>query len=124
MDRSNGEKSFAGQSEADATNVGYMVGRIIGCKWAYGMLELIRGGVLRPGAMRRELPGLTPKVQTECLHIMTDFGILQRTAFASKIPHVEYTFTDKGAEFGAILDAIRTLQNRWRHDAAPGDALL
>ncbi len=87
-----------------------MIEIIIGCKWSLRMLTLIRQGVSRPGAMTRATEGLTTKVQSDCLKKMVHFGILERNAFPEIPPRVEYSLTEFGQRFVAIVDAIEALQ--------------
>jgi len=86
------------------------LGALAACRWSGTMLRLMREGVSRPGAMRRQMPGLSQKVQSVCLHKMTRFGLLERQAFPEVPPRVEYTLTARGREFTALLDGIEKLQ--------------
>ena len=38
-----------------------MVENIIGCKWSLTVIDLIKNGTNRPGAMQRKVEGLTTK---------------------------------------------------------------
>ena len=82
---------------------------IVGCKWSVRVLSLVRKGVLRPGAMQREVDGLTTKVLNERLAKMIRFGILEKTVYRESPPRVEYGFTPFGRKFAGILDAIEKL---------------
>ena len=86
-----------------------MVEDIVGCKWSLIVLDLVTRGVARPGAMQREVPGLTAKVLNERLRKLVRFGILERTAFPEIPPRVEYTMTAFGARFARVLDEIAAL---------------
>jgi len=88
------------------------LGALAACHWSHRMLRLMRDGVSRPGAMRRELTGLSQKVQSVCLHKMTRFGLLERQAFPEVPPRVEYRLTPRGREFTALLDGIENLQRQ------------
>jgi DNA-binding HxlR family transcriptional regulator len=83
---------------------------IFGCKWSLRVLDLVRRGVARPGAMERATPGLSAKVLNERLVRLVDFGVLQKTVFAEVPPRVEYQFTPLGERLVAILDQIRLLE--------------
>lgn len=88
-----------------------MLETIVGCKWSLQILELIKRGVCRPGAIRRTVPGLTTKVQSGCLTRFVAFGILKRTVFPEIPPHVEYHLTGFGLRFVPLLDEIEALQH-------------
>jgi len=91
-----------------------MVEDIVGCKWSLIVLDLVRRGVARPGAMRRAVPGLAAKVLNERLRKLIRFGLLEREVFAEVPPHVEYRLTPLGRRFGEILECIAALDSELR----------
>jgi DNA-binding HxlR family transcriptional regulator len=97
-------------ANSGSTRVSRMVEDVIGCKWSMAVLGLVRNGVYRPGAMERELPGLTTKVLNERLRKFVRFGVLARHAYPETPPRVEYKLTAFGARFAAILDMIEELE--------------
>jgi DNA-binding HxlR family transcriptional regulator len=99
------EKNLAGPHDVAAT-----VEAVFGCKWSLRILELIRQGVCRPGAIERALDGLTPKVQTYYFRRMVALGILDRVVYPEIPPRVEYQLTEFGRHFLPILDSIANLQ--------------
>ena len=86
-----------------------MVEDIVGCKWSLSVLGLIAGGVQRPGAMQRRVPGLTAKVLNERLRKLLRFGIIERQIFAEVPPRVEYRLTAFGRRFDGVLKEIAAL---------------
>jgi DNA-binding HxlR family transcriptional regulator len=98
-----------GRSHKPTVNA--MVEDIVGCKWSLSVLQLVRDGVRRPGAMQRAVEGLSTKVLNERLRKLQRYGILQKAVYAEVPPRVEYRLTDFGQRFGAILDDIGRLQN-------------
>ncbi|MEW6354680.1 MAG: helix-turn-helix domain-containing protein [Pseudomonadota bacterium] len=91
--------------------VNRMVEDIIGCKWSLTVLQLVRRGVARPGAMERSVEGLATKVLNERLKKLVNYGILQRHEFPEIPPRVEYTLSPFGMQFVTILDAIERLEH-------------
>ncbi len=87
-----------------------MVENIVGCKWSLTVIDQVRAGVRRPGAIEHSVPGLSQKVLNERLRKLVRFGILERTSFPEVPPRVEYSLTDFGLGFAGILDAIRALE--------------
>ena len=87
-----------------------MVEDVIGCKWSLRVLEVVRGGTRRPGAIESAVPGLTQKVLNERLRKLTRYGVLERLAYPEVPPRVEYFLTDFGRQFADILDRIRALE--------------
>lgn len=87
-----------------------MVEDIVGCKWSLVVLDLVRRGVSRPGAMQRSVNGLTAKVLNERLRKLIRYGIVEREVFAEVPPHVEYRLTEFGARFSGVLEQVEELQ--------------
>ncbi len=84
---------------------------IVGCKWSLTVLQLVRHGTCRPGAMEHSVAGLTGKVLNERLKKLVTYGILERREYAEIPPRVEYTLTPFGLRFVSILDAIEALEH-------------
>ena len=98
------------RSAKKRTSAAAMTESVFACKWSARILNLIRQGVKRPGAITRTLDGLTTKVLNECLRRLMDFGLVERTPFPEIPPHVEYNLTGLGERFVTILDAVEELQ--------------
>lgn len=98
-----------------------MVESIVGCKWSIHVLEQIRQGVSRPGALARSAPGLTTKVLNQRLAKLVRFGIAQRTAHPEVPPRVEYTLTEFGRRFVDVLDSVERLKQDVRDHRVPWD---
>ncbi len=98
------------KSVAKAIPVAGMVEDIVGCKWSLTVLRLISTGVSRPGAMQRQVQGLTAKVLNERLRKLARFGIVEREVFAEVPPRVEYRLSAFGVRFNAVLDQIAALE--------------
>lgn len=88
-----------------------MVEAIYGCKWSLTVYQLLANGINRPGAMVRNVEGLTTKVLNECLRKNTEFGILERVNYNETPPRVEYKVTQFGTRFLRILDELEKLQS-------------
>ena len=102
--QSNGKKII------ERPQVKRMVENIIRCKWSLSVLDMVKRGVNRPGAMERNVEGLTTKVLNERLRKLVRFGILQKTIYPEIPPRVEYEFTDFGLKFVGLLDTIEALE--------------
>ncbi|MER3431094.1 MAG: transcriptional regulator [Blastocatellia bacterium] len=97
--------------EKENLNVKRIVENIIRCKWSLSLLHAIRNRINRPGAMQRNIDGLTTKVMNERLRKLVRFGILRRVSYPEIPPRVEYEFTDFGKKFLRLLDQIEELEN-------------
>ncbi len=96
----------------ETTSVHQMMESVIGCKWSLTVIDLVRRGVNRPGAMEHAIDGLSAKVLNERLVKLVRFGILDKTSYPEVPPRVEYRITDFGREFARLLDEIDQLQQR------------
>lgn len=96
--------------EATNSEVFRIVEDVIGCKWSIQILQLIKNGVKRPGAMVRSVDGLTTKVLNERLSKMVRYKILEKICYPEIPPRVEYKFTKFGKGFLNLLDEINKLQ--------------
>jgi DNA-binding HxlR family transcriptional regulator len=87
-----------------------MVENIIRCKWSLSVIEMVRRGINRPGAMERHVDGLTAKVLNERLRKLVRFGIFHKHVYPESPPRVEYNLTEFGQQFLTVLDAIEELE--------------
>jgi DNA-binding HxlR family transcriptional regulator len=94
----------------ESPSVSRMVEDIVGCKWSLAVLDLVRRGVRRPGAMEHALDGLTAKVLNERLRKLQKYRILEKTSYPEVPPRVEYALTPFGEKFSSILDQIANLE--------------
>ncbi len=71
---------------------------------------MIRNGIHRPGAMQRQVEGLTTKVLNERLVKLSKFGIIEKKIYPEVPPRVEYFFTEFGSRFIEVVDLVDKLQ--------------
>jgi len=94
---------------------------VLGCKWSWSVLRAVHTGTLRPGQMERAIPGISTKVLNERLKKLVAHGILEKTEFAELPPHVEYSFTELGQKFLAVLQQIEALERERAQQYAPSN---
>ena len=85
---------------------------VIGCKWSVSVLQAVRGGVNRPGALERDIPGISAKVLSERLRKLTGYGLLSKETFPEVPPRTEYALTPAGVALTDIIAKIRDLDGR------------
>lgn len=95
---------------------------VIGCKWSVSVLHAIREGVIRPGALEREIAGISTKVLSERLRKLTHYGLLQKTTFPEVPPRTEYALTEAGRRLTEIIEQIKRLDSQIQSSAADGPA--
>ena len=91
-----------------------MVEDIVGCKWSLAVIDLVRRGICRPGAMEHAIDGLSAKVLNERLRKLQRYGILTRISYPEIPPRVEYSLTPFGLKFAGLLEQIRQLDAELR----------
>jgi len=88
-----------------------MVEDVLGCKWTLRVIAEIRSGVQRPGALERQIRGISTKVLNERLRKLLRFGVIERRAYPELPPRVEYRLTPFGRRFARVLDAVDQLES-------------
>ncbi len=76
-------------------------------KWTVLIVGLLASGTRRFGELRREIPGVSPKVLTQKLRELERDGLVSRRIYASVPPKVEYSLTPLGRTLIGLLDAVR-----------------
>ena len=92
---------------------------VLGCKWSWSILRAIHAGTVRPGQIKRAIPGLSTKVLNERLRKLVSHGVLNKTEFLRMPLHVEYGFTGLGKKFLAVLQQIETLEREGAQGTPP-----
>ncbi len=85
---------------------------VIGCKWSVSVLHAVGKGVTRPGALEREIAGISTKVLSERLRKLSHYGLLKRAVFAELPPRTEYSLTEAGRRLVAIIEQIQQLDSQ------------
>lgn len=85
---------------------------IIGCKWSVSVLQAVAAGINRPGALEREIDGISTKVLSERLRKLTAYGLLIKHSFAEVPPRTEYELTDYGQQLVTIISQVRALDQK------------
>jgi DNA-binding HxlR family transcriptional regulator len=85
---------------------------VIGCKWSVSVLMAVREGVNRPGALERNIPGISTKVLSERLNKLTDYALLDKKVFPEVPPRTEYSLTEAGHALTRIIQQIHDLDDR------------
>ena len=102
--------------EPDSIPLEQLLDRISG-KWTIYILWLLdTKGKLRFGELRRNIDGISTKVLTVRLQMLTEIGIVSRNYKPTIPPQVTYELTDRGKELSEPLYHLCDLAARWYGD--------
>lgn len=79
---------------------------VLGGKWSLVIIFQIGDRTLRFAELRRYIPGISEKMLSNQLQMLTEKGIVNRKSYDVVPPKVEYTLTKSGKELLPILDQI------------------
>jgi len=89
---------------------------VVGCKWSVSVLLAIMGGTNRPGALQREIEGISVKVLSERLRKLTAYRLISKRTFAEVPPRTTYSITESGRKLISIIEQIRMLDKELDSD--------
>lgn len=78
----------------------------IGDKWSILIILKLSKGAQRFGELKREIGGISPKVLTQCLQKLEEYGFVTRTEYDELILRVEYALTTLGVSLAPILNQL------------------
>ena len=81
-------------------------------KWSALAIGALEDGPQRFGRLQRMLQGVSPKVLTQSLRRLEEFGLVDRTVYPVVPLHVEYSLTELGRGAAVPLRSLR----RWVED--------
>jgi len=81
--------------------------QLIGSKWKLLILRNLLARPWRFNELHRSLEGVSQKVLTDSLRSMEQDGLVRRTVYAEKSPHVEYSLTALGESLRPVLGAMQ-----------------
>ncbi len=76
-------------------------------KWSALAIGEMEDGSLRFGELQRRLRGVSPKVLTQTLRRLEEFGLVNRVVFPDIPLRVEYSLTDVGRGAAELLRDLR-----------------
>lgn len=86
---------------------------ILDGKWTFLILRDLFSGKKRFGELRKSLHGISPKTLSERLKELEEKGIVNRKAFPTIPPTVEYSLTEKGESLKPIIKAMKLWGAQW-----------
>ena len=80
----------------------------VGGKYKGRILWVLRDGVLRYGALKRAVIGVTPKMLTQTLRELEADELVSRKVYPEVPPKVEYALTATGRELIPFIEMLRS----------------
>ena len=88
---------------------------VIGCKWSVSVLMAVADAVSRPGALERQIQGISKKVLSERLRKLTAYNLLAKHSYAEFPLRTEYSLTKNGEKLISIIRQIKHLDAEIRN---------
>jgi len=93
------------EAAANCKALGRILDRI-GDKWTVLVVEVLTHGPLRFNALQRAVPGISHRMLTLTLRGLERDGLVERTAFPTIPPRVDYALTEAGHSLKAPLQTL------------------
>lgn len=106
----NDKKLLGKMPKLKAGRVDRLLEEVIGCRWTFTVLRAVARGISRPGALEREIDGISAKVLADRLRRFSKAGIFERRQFPEISPRVEYRLTSFGEKFLRLIEEAERLQ--------------
>jgi DNA-binding HxlR family transcriptional regulator len=86
---------------------------VLGGKWTFLIIRDLFDGTKRFGELRKSLKGISPKTLATRLKELEEKDIVNRHAYATIPPTVEYSLTPKGHSLKPIIVAMKVWGAKW-----------
>lgn len=86
---------------------------VLGGKWTFLIIRDLFDGKKRFGELRKSLVGVSPKTLAIRLKELEEKDIVERTAYATIPPTVEYALTEKGHSLKPIIKEMKLWGAKW-----------
>ena len=100
-------------SKTMKNNFDAMILDVIACKWSKHILIAVRDEINRPGAIQRELSGISTKVMNESLNRLVAYEMLTKTDFDEIPLRVEYALTELGTDALELITLAQTMREKY-----------
>lgn len=80
---------------------------MIGGKWSFAIIYSLLHGTKRFKVLERSIEGINTRMLVKELKSLEKWGIVNRKAYATVPPTVEYSLTEKGLELQPVLSEVQ-----------------
>jgi DNA-binding HxlR family transcriptional regulator len=86
--------------------------------WSMLILRDLTDGPSRFNELKRSVAGISSKVLSERLKLLTDYGVAKKEVYPEVPVRVVYSLTAKGKDLGKVIDDIRGWADKWMPPAS------
>jgi len=86
---------------------------VIGGKWSFFVLKELYDDTCRFSELQRRVAGVSPKGLTNTLRHLEERGVILREVYPTVPVTVEYSLTEKGIAFHAVLHEMKRWGAEW-----------
>ena len=87
--------------------------QIIGTKWGFAVIAELYKGPERFNRLQRAIGGIKTQSLTDTLRLLEKNGFVRREVFPTVPVTVEYSLTEKGRDFHAVIEAMYRWAEKW-----------
>jgi len=91
---------------------------VLGGAWTPSLIWKLSGDPRRFGELRRDIPGISPKMLTARLRELEQKGVVVREVMPSSPPSVEYSLSELGRELVPVINTIVRVGTKLRESRA------
>lgn len=85
---------------------------VIGGAWTPNVIWNLSGGPRRFGELKRDIPGISPRMLTLRLRELEEKGLVDRVVRDTRPPSVDYALTPLGRDLLPAIEAIAAVGHR------------
>ena len=94
---------------------------VLGSKWAFLVIAELSKGATRFKQLQRNAKVIKTQSLTDTLRLLEQVGIVRREVFPTVPVTVEYSLTQSGIEFQAVLKEMDIWANKWGKPVVSSD---
>lgn len=86
---------------------------ILGKKWTGLIIQVLIPGPQRFSDFQEVIPHLSPRMLTERLKALEEYGIVVRHVYPEMPVRIEYELTEKGRDLQNVMKEIQAWASKW-----------
>ena len=86
---------------------------LLGKRWTGLIIHVMLNGPKRFSDFQEVIPNLSPRMLTERLKELEEYGVVARHVYPEMPVRIEYELTDKGRDLQAVMSEVQTWASKW-----------